>query len=92
MSFSSVQAELTCNTNYWGTKNVCDILFKILKPGARVVNVSSGLGRLDEMKASPIKEKLILSGKSLTVRIPVAKGLVSNISRAIVVLEAFFTG
>jgi len=28
-----VQAEVTCRTNYWSTKSVCDILFPILKPG-----------------------------------------------------------
>ena len=67
---------------------MCDILFKILKPGARVVNVSSGMGRVDEMKASPIKEKLILSGKTLTVRIPVAKVIVLNIICSMHALEA----
>ena len=30
-----VQAEVTCKTNYWSTKNVCDLLFPILRPGAR---------------------------------------------------------
>ena len=29
----AVQAEVTCRTNYWSTKNACDILFPILKPG-----------------------------------------------------------
>ena len=29
----ALQAEVTCRTNYWSTKNACDILFPILKPG-----------------------------------------------------------
>ena len=62
-----VQAEVTCKTNYWSTKNVCDILFPILKPGARVVNVSSSAGKVANMKESPIKEKFISSGNALTV-------------------------
>ena len=62
-----VQAEVTCKTNYWSTKNVCDILFPILKPGARVVNVSSSAGKVANMKDSPIKAKFISSGNALTV-------------------------
>ena len=33
-----LQAEVTCKTNYWSTKNACDILFPILRPGAREAN------------------------------------------------------
>jgi len=40
----AVQAKRTLMTNYQGTKMVCDILFPILRPGARVVNVSSSMG------------------------------------------------
>jgi len=40
------QATVTLKTNYWNTKRACEILFPILKPGARVVNVSSALGFL----------------------------------------------
>ena len=36
-----VQAKVTIQTNYFGTKQACEVLFPILKPGARVVNVSS---------------------------------------------------
>ena len=39
-----VQAKKTIMTNYHGTKMVCDLLFPILRPGARVVNVSSSMG------------------------------------------------
>ena len=63
-----VQAEVTCKTNYWSTKSACEILFPILRPGARVVNVSSSAGKVANMKDSPIKEKLISSGSTLTVK------------------------
>ena len=36
-------------TNYWASKNVCDILFPLLKAGARVVNVSSSAGFLGHL-------------------------------------------
>ena len=62
-----LQAEVTCKTNYWSTKNVCDILFPILKAGARVVNVSSSAGKVANMKDSPIKSKFISSGNTLSV-------------------------
>ncbi|CAC5392448.1 CBR1 [Mytilus coruscus] len=35
------RATTTCRTNYFGTLNVCNTLFPLLKPHARVVNVSS---------------------------------------------------
>ena len=37
-------------------------------PPCRVVNVSSSAGKVANMKDSPIKEKLISSGSTLTVR------------------------
>lgn len=35
------QAEVTVGTNFTGTLNVCEVLFPILRPHARVANVSS---------------------------------------------------
>ena len=43
------QARVTLDTNYWATKKACEILFPILKPGARVVNVSSTAGYLGQI-------------------------------------------
>jgi NAD(P)-dependent dehydrogenase (short-subunit alcohol dehydrogenase family) len=40
------QAEVTLKTNYWGTLNVCNVLFPLLRPHARVVNVSSISGKM----------------------------------------------
>jgi carbonyl reductase 1 len=52
------QAENTINTNYFSVKNTCDILFPILKPGARVVNVSSSAGMLCRVPGEHLKQKL----------------------------------
>jgi len=68
-----VQASLTLATNYWANKRTCEILFPILKPGARVVNMSSNLGFLghigarsgDKTKAEHLKKRL--SADDLTV-------------------------
>ena len=67
-----VQAEVTVTANYFGTKQTCDILFPILKPGARVVNVSSSCGFLpkvdgNEPAASNLRAKLATSDSTLTV-------------------------
>ena len=43
------QARVTLATNYWATKKTCQILFPILKAGARVVNVSSEAGYLGQI-------------------------------------------
>jgi len=76
------QATVTLGTNYWANKTACEILFPILKPGARVVNMSSSAGFLghigarsgDKEKAEELKKKL--SSSSLTV--PELDGLMSN--------------
>jgi carbonyl reductase 1 len=47
-----VQATVTLKTNYWDTKAACEILFPVLKPGARVVNVSSSAGFLKNLERS----------------------------------------
>ena len=45
------QATTTITTNYWANKRACEILFPILKPGARVVNMSSSEGYLGHLGA-----------------------------------------
>jgi len=52
-----VQATVTLRTNYWNTKRACEILFPILKPGARVVNVSSSAGFLGNILRSENRER-----------------------------------
>lgn len=43
------QAEVTLRTNFQGTLDVCHALFPLLRPHARVVNVSSTAGRLAQV-------------------------------------------
>ena len=45
----AVQVKLTMKTNYWDTKRTCELLFPVLRPGARVVNLSSALGHLGKL-------------------------------------------
>ena len=67
-----MQAEITIKTNYFGTKRACEILFPILRSGARVVNVSSSAGFLgnvngNEPAASALRAKLASSDTTLAV-------------------------
>lgn len=57
------QAENTIRVNYFGTLAVCHALFPLLRPHARVSNVSSSAGHLSEIRgdepaASQLKAKL----------------------------------
>eukprot|EP00088_Acartia_fossae_P053007 TRINITY_DN6015_c0_g1_i11.p1 TRINITY_DN6015_c0_g1~~TRINITY_DN6015_c0_g1_i11.p1 ORF type:complete len:290 (-),score=84.42 TRINITY_DN6015_c0_g1_i11:580-1449(-) len=68
------QATVTLRTNYWNTKRACEILFPILKPGARVVNVSSSAGYLgcldraeNQAKAGVIKKTLASGDLEISV-------------------------
>ncbi|XP_072517664.1 carbonyl reductase [NADPH] 1-like [Salminus brasiliensis] len=47
------QAEVTMRTNFWGTLWVCHALFPLLRPNARVVNVSSFVSKRSLDKCSP---------------------------------------
>nr|AXS75743.1 20 beta-hydroxysteroid dehydrogenase [Rhamdia quelen] len=47
------QAEVTMRTNFWGTLWVCHALFPLLRPHARVVNVSSFVSQKGLQKCSP---------------------------------------
>jgi len=59
----SEQAVVTLQTNFFNTERICQILFPILKPHARVVNVSSSSGHLlkisgNEPAAGQLRSKL----------------------------------
>lgn len=59
-----VLATKTLRTNFFNTLTVCNILFPLLRPHARVVNMSSAAGHLtciegDTLAANQLKEKLI---------------------------------
>jgi len=51
-----VQAKVTVQTNYWENKRCCEILFPILKAGARVANISSAMGFLGHLDRSENQE------------------------------------
>jgi len=53
------QAENTIAINYTGTKQICDALFPLLKPHARVVNVSSTVGLFKIIPDQTIRQKLL---------------------------------
>lgn len=59
------QATVTLKTNYWDTKRACEILFPILKPGARVVNVSSSMGFLGHLDKASNQERAQQNKKTL---------------------------
>ncbi|XP_056021918.1 carbonyl reductase [NADPH] 1-like [Ostrea edulis] len=61
------QAEVTNNTNYFGTLAVCEAMFPLLRPHARVVNVSSIFSTFTIKKCSnEVKEKFL--NKKLTTK------------------------
>lgn len=49
------QAEVTLRTNYFGTLRVSEALLPLLRPGARVVNLSSMCGHLSKIPGSELK-------------------------------------
>ncbi|CAF0831611.1 unnamed protein product [Adineta steineri] len=53
------QAEITAQTNFFGTINVCNALFPLLQDHARVVNISSRYKMLDSIKNAEIRQNLI---------------------------------
>ncbi|XP_021185231.3 carbonyl reductase [NADPH] 3 [Helicoverpa armigera] len=61
----SVQAEQTLFVNYFSLVSTCEILFPILKNGARVVNVSSSAGHLSRIPSQALKDRL--SDEKLTI-------------------------
>lgn len=51
------QAEVTVKTNFFSTLSVCKELFPLLRPHARVVNVSSMCGMLKVIPGQELKDK-----------------------------------
>ena len=48
----------TMNINYFGTLDLCNSLFTLLRSNARVVNVSSKLGLLTRVKNEDLRKKI----------------------------------
>lgn len=55
----SEQAENTVKINFYATLNVCKELFPLLKPHARVINVSSSAGRLSNIPSKELQQKFL---------------------------------
>eukprot|EP00117_Sycon_ciliatum_P008015 scpid82068/ scgid10904/ Carbonyl reductase [NADPH] 3; NADPH-dependent carbonyl reductase 3 len=53
------KARITMETNFFATHRVCQVLFPLLRAGARVVNVASGLGRLSKVGNEGLQEQLV---------------------------------
>jgi carbonyl reductase 1 len=51
-------AKETMNINYFGTINVSNALFPLLRSNARVVNVSSKLGLLTRVVSEELRKKI----------------------------------
>lgn len=54
----AVQAEQTLFVNYFSVVSTCEILFPILRNGARVVNISSSCGHLSKIRSEKLRERL----------------------------------
>uniref|UniRef100_A0A646QFS3 carbonyl reductase (NADPH) n=1 Tax=Hemiscolopendra marginata TaxID=943146 RepID=A0A646QFS3_9MYRI len=52
------QAENTVKINFFGLFNVCQSLFPLLRPHARVVNISSSAGMLSKIPDAELKKRL----------------------------------
>lgn len=62
----SEQAKTTIRINFTGSLNLCNALFPLLRPHARVVNVSSRAGMLNIIKDAGFRDKFIK--EDLTVK------------------------
>lgn len=73
------QARVTVDTNFFGTLHVCQALFPLLRPGARVVNVSSSCGHLSKISgAEPAAAKLRAQLSSPQLTVPELEQLMKN--------------
>ncbi|CAG8623589.1 8351_t:CDS:2 [Paraglomus occultum] len=63
--FSYEVVEKTLKTNYFGLKNMTELFFPIIKnPGGRIINLSSGLGRLAALPSKSLRNQF--SSQDLT--------------------------
>lgn len=53
-----IRAKDTLAINYWASKRTCEILFPVLKPGARVVNMASSWGHLGNIIGEKSGDKI----------------------------------
>lgn len=55
---AAVQAEKTLHVNYFSTVVLCEVLFPLLRNGARVVNMSSSYGHLSRIPSEKLRDRL----------------------------------
>ncbi|KAF7284405.1 hypothetical protein GWI33_022191 [Rhynchophorus ferrugineus] len=59
------QAKYNVRVNYFGTLNVCEALFPLLRNNAKVINISSSAGRLQRIPSTQLQNKF--KDKNLTI-------------------------
>ncbi len=58
-------AKETMSINYFGTLNISNVFFPLLRSNARVVNVSSMLGLLSRVKNEELRKKIANPNNSI---------------------------
>ncbi|RXN32140.1 carbonyl reductase [NADPH] 1-like protein [Labeo rohita] len=48
-----IQADVTLKTNFFATRDMCNVFLPLIKPGGRIVNVSSVMGSVALSRCSP---------------------------------------
>jgi len=59
------QAEITSQTNFFGTINMCNALFPLLRDHSRIVNVASRAAMLESIRNSEIRQDLSSSNATI---------------------------
>lgn len=72
----AIQAEHTNRINFFGTLNLCKALFPLLRPHARVVNVSSRAGLLKNIQDESIRNRLKSDDLTLTELIQIVENFI----------------
>lgn len=81
------QAVNTLKTNFHSTQAACDVLFSILKPHARVVNVSSSAGMLKRLPNEELRHKLCSPTLSRDLLNNLAQQYVDDVYQGNLVIE-----
>uniref|UniRef100_A0A9J7XL57 Uncharacterized protein n=1 Tax=Cyprinus carpio carpio TaxID=630221 RepID=A0A9J7XL57_CYPCA len=48
-----IQANVTLKTNFFATRDMCNVFLPIIKPGGQIVNVSNEMGLVALSRCSP---------------------------------------
>jgi len=83
------QAENTINVNFTSTLNVCKLLFPLLRPHSRVVNVSSTLGLVKGLPAGEVRDKFASEALTLDELIKLTQDFVTSAKAGTQVQDGF---